>query len=59
MFEMMLLTVIVRPANYQDVPSTLARADLTYQLNEIEVRFDFTPLTSSGNNITKPTPFSL
>lgn len=36
MFEMLLHSVIVRPANYQDLKSTLARADLSYQLNEIE-----------------------
>ena len=38
MFEMLLLAVVVGPAGQSDGPPSLARADLTFQLNEIEVR---------------------
>ena len=38
MFEMLLLAVIVRPTAPSDAPPSLARADITFQLNEIEAR---------------------
>lgn len=38
MFEMLLASVIVRPAAFSGTPASLTRADLTFQLHEIEVR---------------------
>lgn len=38
MLDMVLRSVIVQSAAFQETAPSLARADITYQLNEIEVR---------------------